>query len=113
MFVCIWQEVLIKYGDESKSIYDLNDHDGERLALRYDLTVPLARFMMSSKITNIKRYHIGKVYRRDKANISQGRFREFLQCVSNIYIYRYSNRFKLPNMMSIAVFAGFRYNRHL
>jgi histidyl-tRNA synthetase len=32
-----------KYGEDSKLIYDLEDQDGELLALRYDLTVPFAR----------------------------------------------------------------------
>ena len=35
-----------------------------------------------NKITNIKRYHIAKVYRRDNPAMTRGRFREFYQCVS-------------------------------
>jgi len=31
-------------------------------------------------VGNIKRYHIGKVYRRDQPAMSRGRFREFFQC---------------------------------
>jgi histidyl-tRNA synthetase len=34
-----------KYGEQSKLIYDLNDQGGELLSLRYDLTVPFARYM--------------------------------------------------------------------
>ena len=34
-----------KYGEDSKLIYDLNDQGGELLSLRYDLTVPFARYM--------------------------------------------------------------------
>lgn len=71
-----------KYGDDSKLIYDLEDQGGEILSLRYDLTVPLARFLAMNKITSIKRYHIAKVYRRDSPSIAQGRLREFYQCVS-------------------------------
>ncbi|KAG8439066.1 hypothetical protein GDO86_005319 [Hymenochirus boettgeri] len=67
-----------KYGDESKLIYDLKDQGGELLSLRYDLTVPFARFLAMNKITNIKRYQIAKVYRRD--NPARGRYREFYQC---------------------------------
>ncbi|OCT88374.1 histidine--tRNA ligase, cytoplasmic [Xenopus laevis] len=67
-----------KYGEDSKLIYDLKDQGGELLSLRYDLTVPFARFLAMNKITNIKRYHIGKVYRRDKP--ARGRYREFYQC---------------------------------
>lgn len=35
-----------------------------------------------NKITNIKRYHIAKVYRRDNPATTRGRYREFYQCVS-------------------------------
>ncbi|XP_019869010.2 histidine--tRNA ligase, cytoplasmic isoform X2 [Aethina tumida] len=75
------KEVLTgKYGEDSKLIYDLKDQGGEILSLRYDLTVPFARYLAMSKITNIKRYHIAKVYRRDNPSISRGRYREFYQC---------------------------------
>ncbi|GJQ12042.1 hypothetical protein GpartN1_g3833.t1 [Galdieria partita] len=69
-----------KYGEDSKLIYDLADQGGELLSLRYDLTVPLARFLATHKITNLKRYHISRVYRRDNPAIQRGRFREFYQC---------------------------------
>ena len=50
------KEVLTgKYGEDSKLIYDLADQGGEILALRYDLTVPFARYCAMNKITNIKR----------------------------------------------------------
>ncbi|OUC40968.1 histidine--tRNA ligase, partial [Trichinella nativa] len=70
-----------KYGEEgNKLIYDLQDQGGELLALRYDLTVPFARYLAMNKITNIKRYHIAKVYRRDNPAMTRGRYREFMQC---------------------------------
>lgn len=69
-----------KYGEDSKLIYDLNDQGGELLSLRYDLTVPFARFMAVHNLPSIKRYHIGKVYRRDNPQMTKGRFREFYQC---------------------------------
>ncbi|XP_028316173.1 histidine--tRNA ligase isoform X2 [Gouania willdenowi] len=69
-----------KYGEDSKLIYDLKDQGGELLSLRYDLTVPFARYLAMSKITNIKRYHIAKVYRRDNPAMTRGRYREFYQC---------------------------------
>ena len=69
-----------KYGEESKLIYDLCDQGGELLSLRYDLTVPFARYMAVHNFPSIKRYHIGKVYRRDNPQMSKGRFREFYQC---------------------------------
>ncbi len=69
-----------KYGEDSKLIYDLADQGGELLSLRYDLTVPFARHVAVHGISNIKRYHIAKVYRRDQPQMSRGRFREFFQC---------------------------------
>ncbi|XP_044520474.1 histidine--tRNA ligase, cytoplasmic [Gracilinanus agilis] len=69
-----------KYGEDSKLIYDLKDQGGELLALRYDLTVPFARYLAMNKLTNIKRYHIAKVYRRDNPAMTRGRYREFYQC---------------------------------
>ncbi|XP_012528229.1 histidine--tRNA ligase, cytoplasmic isoform X1 [Monomorium pharaonis] len=69
-----------KYGEDSKLIYDLKDQGGEILALRYDLTVPFARYLAMNKISSIKRYHIAKVYRRDNPATTKGRYREFYQC---------------------------------
>ncbi len=76
-----------KYGEDSKLIYDLKDQGGEILSLRYDLTVPFARFVAMNKIASIKRYHIGKVYRRDNPSIGRGRYREFYQCDFDIAGY--------------------------
>ncbi len=39
-----------KYGEESKLIYDLEDQGGELLSLRYDLTVPFARYVAMNNI---------------------------------------------------------------
>ena len=70
-----------KYGEDSKLIYDLADQGGELCSLRYDLTVPFARWLaMNSSVQNIKRYHIAKVYRRDQPAMTKGRMREFYQC---------------------------------
>jgi histidyl-tRNA synthetase len=70
-----------KYGEDSKLIYDLKDQGGELCSLRYDLTVPFARFIaMNKDYKQIKRYHIAKVYRRDNPAMTKGRFREFYQC---------------------------------
>lgn len=69
-----------KYGEDSKLIYDLKDQGGEMLALRYDLTVPFARYLAMNKVQSIKRYHIAKVYRRDQPAMTRGRYREFYQC---------------------------------
>ena len=70
-----------KYGEDSKLIYDLQDQGGEICSLRYDLTVPFARWLaMNPNIQTIKRYHIAKVYRRDQPAMTKGRMREFYQC---------------------------------
>ena len=70
-----------KYGEDSKLIYDLADQGGEICSLRYDLTVPFARWLaMNPNIQTIKRYHIAKVYRRDQPAMTKGRAREFTQC---------------------------------
>lgn len=75
------KEVLTgKYGEDSKLIYDLKDQGGEILSMRYDLTVPLARYLAMGKVSNIKRFHIAKVYRRDNPAMTKGRYREFYQC---------------------------------
>lgn len=69
-----------KYGEDSKLIYNLEDQGGELTSLRYDLTVPFARFVAMNGIQQIKRYHIAKVYRRDQPAMTKGRMREFYQC---------------------------------
>lgn len=76
------KEVLTgKYGEDSKLIYDLQDQGGELCSLRYDLTVPFARFLaMNKNIKTMKRYQIAKVYRRDQPALNRGRYREFYQC---------------------------------
>ncbi|GMH87624.1 hypothetical protein TL16_g10917 [Triparma laevis f. inornata] len=77
-----------KYGEDTKLIYDLADQGGEVLALRYDLTVPFARFLALNSVGKIKRFHIGKVYRRDQPQMAKGRYREFYQCdfdVAGVY----------------------------
>lgn len=69
-----------KYGEDSKLIYDLADQGGESLSLRYDLTVPFARYLAMNKVAAIKRYQVAKVYRRDNPSVARGRYREFYQC---------------------------------
>lgn len=79
--VCERREVLGgNYGEETKLIYNLEDQGGEALSLRYDLTVPFARYLGQNKILAMTRYHIAKVYRRDNPSITKGRLREFYQC---------------------------------
>jgi histidyl-tRNA synthetase len=71
-----------KAGEESdKLIYSFQDHGGRDVALRFDLTVPFARFAAQyiGKLgTPFKRYHMGPVWRGE--NTGHGRYREFQQC---------------------------------
>jgi histidyl-tRNA synthetase len=75
-----------KYGEDSKLIFDLMDQGGEQLSLRYDHTVPLARYLAmhgnnAAAVAGGKIWQVGKVYRRDNPVMSKGRMREFLQAV--------------------------------
>jgi histidyl-tRNA synthetase len=73
--------LLGKYGEEAetKLVYKLADQGGEDLSLRYDMTVPFVRYVKENGIRKMRRYTIGKVYRRDQPNPNQGRLREFYQ----------------------------------
>ena len=67
-------------GETEKQIYRFNKGEND-LALRFDLTVPLAKYVTEyyDKISfPFKRYQIGKVYRGEKPQ--RGRYREFYQC---------------------------------
>ncbi|MFP4524362.1 MAG: histidine--tRNA ligase [Candidatus Woesearchaeota archaeon] len=65
--------------DVMKEVFRLQDQGGRELGLRFDLTVPLARYVgMNPQLKMpFKRYQIGKVYR--DGPIKQGRYREFWQ----------------------------------
>ncbi|MDQ3524240.1 MAG: ATP phosphoribosyltransferase regulatory subunit, partial [Chloroflexota bacterium] len=72
-------------GENEKLMYHFEDHGGREVGLRYDLTVPLARFMAMHEndvVLPFKRYHIAPVWRAEKPQ--RGRFREFLQCDADI-----------------------------
>ncbi len=67
-------------GETEKQIYRFTKGDND-IALRFDLTVPLARYVAQhfNELTfPFRRYHIGKVFRGEKPQ--KGRFREFYQC---------------------------------
>ncbi|MDR1586142.1 MAG: histidine--tRNA ligase [Treponema sp.] len=68
-------------GETEKQIYRFKDNGDRDVALRFDLTVPFARFVAlhRDEITfPFKRYHIAKVWRGE--NTQRGRYREFTQC---------------------------------
>ena len=69
-----------KYGEDEKLVFNLEEQGGDLCSLRYDLTVPFVRYISENNITSIKKFQIGRVYRRDQPSIKQGRLREFYQC---------------------------------
>jgi histidyl-tRNA synthetase len=78
-----YAEILLGKGGEQtdKELYRFMDHGDRDVALRFDLTVPFARFAAEhiGKLgTPFKRYHMGPVWRGEKPQA--GRFREFMQC---------------------------------
>ena len=78
-----YAEILLgKGGAESdKQLFRFTDAGGRDVALRFDLTVPFARFAaqhLGRLGTPFKRYHLGTVWRGEKPQ--KGRYREFTQC---------------------------------
>lgn len=76
-----------KYEKDSEiiqEIFKVSDRGNRELGLRYDLTVPLCRYIASKKQLKLpfKRYQIGKVFRDGPIKI--GRTREFIQCDADI-----------------------------
>jgi histidyl-tRNA synthetase len=74
-----------KYGEDEKLIYSFKDRGDRDVGLRYDLTVPLARFVANHRndlTFPFKRYHIAPVFRADRPQ--RGRYREFWQCDADI-----------------------------
>jgi histidyl-tRNA synthetase len=72
--------LLGKYGEDEKLIYRFTDRGGRKLALRYDLTVPLARFIANNiglLKPSFSRYQIGECFRGE--NTQKGRYRQFTQ----------------------------------
>jgi histidyl-tRNA synthetase len=71
-----------KGSDETdKQLYRFEDHGGRMVGMRFDLTVPLARFVAQHQQElglPFKRYHIATVWRGE--NTQTGRYREFMQC---------------------------------
>lgn len=74
------ETLLGKYGEEEKLIYQFEDKGGRKLALRYDLTVPLARFIANNLgvlSPTFSRYQVGQCFRGE--NPQKGRTRELTQ----------------------------------
>jgi histidyl-tRNA synthetase len=78
-----YADVLMGKGGEEtdKQLFRFTDNGGRDVALRFDLTVPFARFAaqhLGSLGTPFKRYHLAPVWRGE--NTQRGRYREFVQC---------------------------------
>ncbi|MFW6285578.1 MAG: histidine--tRNA ligase [Nanoarchaeota archaeon] len=76
-----------KYDDDAEivqEIFKLSDRGDRKLGLRYDLTVPLCRYISITKQLKkpFRRYQIGKVFR--DGPIKLGRDREFIQCDGDV-----------------------------
>lgn len=86
--LCYYDMLSDKYDENNdilKEIYKLSDQGNRELGLRYDLTVPFAKFIALNK-NNIsfpfKRYEISKVFRDGPVRV--GRDREFTQCDADV-----------------------------
>ena len=87
-----WRPAAFEYADAlgkflpdadrpNEGVFALQDDDEQWMALRYDLTAPLARFAAQNWETlpkPFRRYAFGPVWRNEKPG--PGRFREFIQC---------------------------------
>lgn len=82
--LCYYDMLIDKYDESNdlvKEIYKLSDQGNRKLGLRYDLTVPFAKFIALNKNQisfPFKRYEISKVFRDGPVKL--GRDREFTQC---------------------------------
>ncbi|QTQ11504.1 histidine--tRNA ligase [Treponema parvum] len=78
-----YTEILLRKsnGETEKQVFRFEDNGGRDVAMRFDLTVPFARFVAEHRAElyfPFKRYHIAKVWRGEKPQA--GRYREFVQC---------------------------------
>ena len=71
--------------DSDKELFEFTDKGGRPVALRFDLTVPLARFVAEHQndlVFPFRRSHIGSCWRGERPQ--RGRAREFLQCDADL-----------------------------
>ena len=81
--LCYYDLLALKYDEENdilKEVYKVIDQGNRNLALRYDLTVPFAKYIALNQNIKLpfKRYEIGEVFRNGPVKL--GRDREFIQC---------------------------------
>ena len=94
----------LKYNDDAEilnEVYKLSDQGGRKLALRYDLTVPFAKYIAMNKdlILPFKRFEIGNVFRDGPVKV--GRNREFIQC--DVDVVGIDNRLIEAELMSLYI----------
>ena len=81
--LCYYDLLALKYEEDSEilnEVYKVTDQADRNLALRYDLTVPFAKYIAMNQNIKLpfKRYEIGEVFRNGPVKL--GRVREFIQC---------------------------------
>lgn len=102
-----YTEILLRKsnGETEKQVFRFEDNGGRDVAMRFDLTVPFARFTaehFSEIYMPFKRYHIAKVWRGEKPQA--GRYREFVQCdVDMVGSDSAAADFEILNVMKVAL----------
>ena len=110
--LCYFDMLAGKYDEDNdilKEIYKLKDQGDRNLGLRYDLTVPFAKFIALNKNElklPFKRYEINKVFRDGPVKV--GRDREFTQC--DVDVVGLSNQMIEAELISLYVNAFTKLN---
>jgi histidyl-tRNA synthetase len=104
-----YTEILLRKsnGETEKQVFRFQDNGGRDVAMRFDLTVPFARFTAEHQAElyfPFKRYHLAKVWRGEKPQ--SGRYREFIQCdVDTVGSDSAASDFEILNLMRTALAA--------
>ena len=102
-----YTEILLRKsnGETEKQMFRFEDNGGRDVAMRFDLTVPFARYTAQHKeelYFPFKRYHISKVWRGEKPQA--GRYREFVQCdIDTVGSDSAVSDFEILNVMKAAL----------
>ena len=102
-----YSEILLRKsnGETEKQVFRFLDNGKRDVALRFDLTVPFARFTAEHEnelYFPFKRYHIAKVWRGEKPQA--GRYREFVQCdIDTVGSDSAASDFEILNIMRTAL----------
>ena len=102
-----YSEILLRKsnGETEKQVFRFEDNGKRDVAMRFDLTVPFARFTAeheSELYFPFKRYHIAKVWRGEKPQA--GRYREFVQCdIDTVGSDSAATDFEILNIMKAAL----------